>query len=469
MKGKRVHLIGIGGSGLSAIARLLKESGYQVTGSDRILSPLTQALQEEGIAVTIGHQAENVYGVDWVVRSSAIPDDNVEVRAALAANIPVLKRADFLGELMADRMGIAIAGTHGKTTTTAMIAWMLTALGQDPSYIIGGVAENLGSNAHAGKGLPFVIEADEYDGMFLGLRPRIGVVTNVEYDHPDCYPTVEEYFNAFSKFTKRLGRDDVLIACGDDLGAVRLLEEASRRGVQTYSYALTMHDCDYQAEHLQAEVGGCFSFGIMFRGQTLAEGQRVRLQVPGSHNALNALGAITVAHQLDLDLAPALQALGDFKGSERRFELAGETAGITVIDDYAHHPSEIRATLAAARSRYPDRQLWAVWQPHTYSRTRILRKEYLSVFQDCDRLVVTEIYPAREAPPADGFSARQVAAEINHPEITFIPELKKVGDYLLEKLMPGDVLLVLSAGDAYLISTRVLQEYRLSASELSKE
>jgi UDP-N-acetylmuramate--alanine ligase len=460
---RHVHLIGIGGTGLSAIARVLLESGYQVSGSDRQLSTLAKALQSAGVAVYTGHNSENVAGADLVIRSSAIPDDNVEVQAARLAGIPVLKRAEFLGELLSGRIVIAVAGTHGKTTTTAMIAWMLAALGQDPSYIIGSVSANLGVNAHAGKGPNFVIEADEYDRMFLGLAPQVAVVTNIEHDHPDCYPTPEDFYQAFKLFMERLLPEGLLVACSDDRGAARLLAEARAEGRRVVSYGLVSWlgrpQVDFSARQLEPNAAGGYHFAAARKAGRGAGGLadvEVDLQVPGQHNVSNALAALAVADELGLPLDQAAQALGDYRGAGRRFELRGEAGGIAVIDDYAHHPTEIRATLSAARARYPNRALWVVWQPHTFSRTSTLLDGFAAAFEDADHVLVTAIYAAREAEPADGFSAQRVVAMMQHPDVHYIPELPKVTGYLLEHLEPGNVLLVMSAGDADQVSAQVL-------------
>ena len=456
-KARSIHLIGIGGTGISAIARVLLESGYRVSGSDRVLSPLAMELQAAGASVVVGHRAENVRGAGLVVRSSAIPDDNVEVQAASAAGIPVLKRDEFLGHLLAGYQTLAVAGSHGKTTTTAMVAWMLKALGQDPSFIIGGVAANLGCNAHAGAGHAFVIEADEYDRMFLGLKPQVAVVTNVEYDHPDCFPTVEVYHQAFIDFAAGILPGGALLACGDDAGAAQLLGEARERGIRALAYGIDAQGLAYRAENLVPHPAGGYAFDIAFsQPERSPLRPAARLLVPGRHNVLNALAALAVADQLGLPLAQAGAALSEFRGTGRRFELRGEAGGVTVIDDYAHHPTKIRATLAAARMRYPDRRIWAVWQPHTYSRTRRLLVEFAQAFEQADRVVVTEIYAAREQAPADGFSSRQVLAAMDRNGIHYASDLGQASEYLLSQLHRGDVLLVMSAGDADQVSTRVL-------------
>ena len=449
-----VHLIGIGGSGLSAIARLLLESGFSVSGSDRTLSDLAKQLAAAGATVFTGHAAENIRGADLVVRSSAIPDSNPEVAAALAAGIPVLKRADFLGQLMQGRLGIAVAGTHGKTTTTAMLAWLLTACGEDPSYIIGGVSKNLENNAHAGRGQAFVIEADEYDRMFLGLSPQIAVVTMMEHDHPDCFPTAQDYFDAFAAFVHRLQPGGLLLTSADDPHAPALAAELPA-GCRQLSYGMSL-SADLRASALTRNAAGGFTFQVIERtGEKVAE---IALGVPGEHNVRNALAAFAVARELSLDLAAAASALARFAGTGRRFDLRGEANGVVLIDDYAHHPTEIRATLAAARSRYADRRIWAVWQPHTYSRTLALLPEFKNAFGDANQVIVMAIYAAREQNP--GFSAGQVVAEMPHPAARYIPALADVRDTLLAELQPGDVVLVLSAGDADQVSAQLLAALR---------
>ncbi len=449
---KHVHLIGIGGTGLSAIARLLLESGYQVSGSDRVASPLTRDIEAAGAQVFIGHAGEQVRGADVVVRSSAVKDDNPEVQAALALGIPVLKRSDFLGQFMAGHTGIAVAGTHGKTTTTAMIAWLLSQTGQDPSFIIGGVSKNLGCNARTGKGPAFVIEADEYDRMFLGLQPTWIVLTNLEHDHPDCFPTMQDYRQAFADFIGQLKPGGGLLVCRDDEQALAL-ETAVPTGRETLTYGLHP-EADYRAVNLAVGSEG-FRFDAQFQGKPLAT---VELRVPGEHNARNALVSLAIAHRLGVDMRQAAEALGEFAGTGRRFDVQGEAAGVLVIDDYGHHPTEIRSTLAAARSRYPARRIWAVWQPHTYSRTQALLDGFLHAFSDADRVTITEVYAARET--NDHFSAASVAAQMPHPAVEFAPTLDAAAQSLLRQLRAGDVLIVLSAGDADQISAEVLRNLK---------
>jgi len=458
---KRVHFIGIGGSGLSAIARLLKESGYEVTGSDRALSSFAADLQNEGISVYVGHHPRNVGGADLVIRSSAIGDDNPEVDAAKRAGIPVYKRSDFLGQLMAEKTGIAVAGTHGKTTTTAMIAWALYAMQRDPSFIVGGTLNNLKVNAHAGKGDLFVIEADEYDRMFLGLKPRIEVVTNLEHDHPDIYPKFEDMYAAFQSFVDLLPPDGTLIVCAEDEGAVTLLTHARRKGLNIVSYSvqgeMTINSPQWmQARTTKPNTRGGYDFSVMTNmGASSASAINVSLQVPGEHNVRNALAALSVAATLGLPLQEFADALGEFTGTGRRFEIRGERNGVVVIDDYAHHPTEIRATLAGAKMRYPNRRIWAVWQPHTYSRTQTLFYEFSRAFVDASEVLVTEIYASREA--RQDFSSAEVVSAMPHPSVRYTGSLSNTKKHLLENLRPGDVVIVLSAGDADQISSDLLK------------
>lgn len=456
---KHVHLIGIGGSGLSAIARVLLQRGVTVSGSDRQDSPLLEQLRAEGARVWVGHRAENIGAAQVVVRSSAVDESNVEVQAARSAGIPVLRREDFLGYLTDASRLIAVAGTHGKTTTTSMLAWVLTALGLDPSYIIGGVSLNLGSNAHAGNGAYFVIEADEYDRMFLGLRPEVAVVTSIEHDHPDCYPSYEEFYAAFRSFADRLRPGGMLIACGEERGARRLLLEWRSRGGLGRSYGLSALGYDTFVRRTRRNAMGGYEAEVVLRDGKVVP---LELQVPGEHNLRNALAVVTVADWLHLPLTAVAQALAEFKGTERRFEVHAAPNGVVLVDDYAHHPTEIRATLAAARARFPQRRLWAVWQPHTYSRTRQLFAEFAQAFADADQVVVTAIYAAREAPPADGFSADQVAAEIQRAgkPVFYAADLLAAQKYLAENVRPADVVLVLSAGDANQINRRLLEEWQ---------
>lgn len=452
---QHIHLIGIGGTGLSAIAKLLIESGYQVSGSDQVLGPLAQNLHHMGISVFTGHRAENIQGADVVVQSSAISNSNPEIQAALAAGIPVLKRSDFLGRLMEGKNSIAIAGTHGKTTTTSMIAWMLTTMKMDPSYIVGGVIKGLDSNAHAGQGNDFVIEADEYDRMFLGLHPRMAVITYLEHDHPDCYPTFEEYTAAFQQFVESIQPGGNLFVCGNYATTSAFLYQLPN-GVSGYSYGIE-NGCQYSAEK-PVLINGTYSFDFvrnMDKNHTKLA-KDVHLIIPGQHNVQNAAAALAVADRLGLDVQQAAAAIATFPGSGRRFELVGEVAGISLIDDYAHHPTEIAATLAAARSKYQNNRIWAVWQPHTYSRTRLLKHEFAQSFSQADEVIVTEIYASREKP--EDYSSAEVAREVPGGKAHYVASLTDASHLLLDNLQPGDIVVVLSAGNADQINRQLFNK-----------
>lgn len=449
--GSHIHFIGIGGAGLSAIARVLMDLGYRVSGSDRVASALTAALSSEGATVFIGHRAGQVDGADAVVISSAVAADNVEVQAARARGIPIVKRADFLGAMMSGRTAVAVAGSHGKTTTTGMIATLCLAAGQDPTFIVGGQIAHLGTNARAGGG-PFVIEADEYDRTFLGLKPTIAVVTNVEHDHPDCYPTPHDFHSAFEAFVDLLPSNGTLIVCADDPGARALGERrADSAGGQVARYGLAA-DAHWRAVDVQPNGAGGSDYVALHEGESRG---LFRLRVPGLHNVVNSLASLAVADRLGVPLTLAAQALRDFRGMERRFEIKGVAQGVTVVDDYAHHPTEIRATLAAARINYPGRKIWAVWQPHTFSRTKALLNDFATAFGDADHVLVTPIYAARESDDL-GVSSAAVVAAMVHKDARLVADLQTAVDVLEAEVTANDVVLTLGAGDGYLIGEQLL-------------
>jgi UDP-N-acetylmuramate--alanine ligase len=451
-------MIGIGGTGLSAIALYLIQRGYKVSGSDRQYSNLAQRVETAGGKVFIGHKGNQVIGADLVIRSSAIPEDNDELSVAQSEGIPVYKRSEFLGMMMEGYQGIAVAGTHGKTTTTAMIAWELVALGMDPSYIIGGVSDNLGTNAHAGTGRQFVIEADEYDRMFLGLNPDIAVVTTIEYDHPDCFPTPDDFYQAFVDFVRRLTPEGILLICADDKETQRLKNLAKKQGNTAITYGLeTVSEQikpDYFGDNLELHENGAYVFDVIHDEINLA---RVRLQIPGRHNVSNALAAFTVGHILGKSIKKVSAAIEGFTGVDRRFEVRGEADGVVIVDDYAHHPTEIRATLFAARECFVDRELWVVWQPHTYSRTNLYFTEFTRSFKVADHVIVTKTYAARESVESDELES-ELVSKMGHPDARFISELNQVTTYLATHLSPGSVVMVLSAGNAQQIGSSLLEE-----------
>ena len=452
---KHFHLVGIGGAGLSAIARVLLESGQLVSGSDEQETEFTARLRASGVRIFIGHAAQNIAGAEMVLVSSAVASANLEVVAAVQAGLPVVKRQDFVGGMMAERVGLAIAGTHGKTTTAALTAYLLSRAGQQPSFIVGGLISDLDTNARHGTGLPFVVEADEYDRMFLGLRPTVAVVTNVEHDHPDCYPTFAEMQAAFDEFAALVPAQGVLIVCNDDAGARALAQSARKRGTRVVTYGLQT-GADWRAELLQPNSAGGCDFLVSHAGRELG---LARTRLAGDHNVCNALAALAAVDYCGVPFASALPALRAFRGVGRRFEVKGEVHGITVVDDYAHHPTEIRATLASARQRFPGRPLWAMFQPHTYSRTRALMANFASSFGDADHVVVSDIYSAREASDAALSSADLIGA-MQHADAQYVGGLEAAAHTLAQRMRPGDVLLTLGAGTSHKVGELVLAELR---------
>jgi UDP-N-acetylmuramate--alanine ligase len=447
--GQRIHFVGIGGFGLSAIARVLLQQGYRVSGSDRAQNALTEALAREGATIFAGHDAANVSGADAVIVTSAAARDHVEIAAALERGIPVYKRSDVIADIMRGKTAICIAGTHGKTTTTAMVTHILRTCGQDPSFIVGGVLQNSGQNAGVGQGKAFVIEADEYDFMFLGLRPQIAVITSIEYDHPDFFKSEAEMGDAFRRFAALLPADGLLITCADSPLASEL---AQNLGNAPHQPRITFYGIEHPAAEWRAanlRVENEYSVFDVFRdGQMLGT---ARLQLPGKHNVLNALAALAVSDSQDIEFQAAANALKTFTGTGRRFELRGEiqapSGAIAVIDDYAHHPTAIRATLEAARTRYPDRQIWAVWQPHTYSRTQALMDDYAAAFTDADHVLVTDIYAAREA-PVPGVNSAAVVAKMPHRDARHTASLDDTAAVLIHDVIAPAVIIIMSAGDA---------------------
>ncbi|MGH2593280.1 MAG: UDP-N-acetylmuramate--L-alanine ligase [Anaerolineae bacterium] len=448
--GGSVHIVGIGGAGMSAIATVLLERGYRVSGSDQNESPLIRTLLGRGAQVFVGHRAENVGEVDMLIMSSAIKSDNAELSAGRRRGIPISKRAQLLGWLMQGAVGVAVAGAHGKTTTTAMIASILMDAGRDPSFIVGGTIARLNTPAHAGRGREFVIEADEYDHTFLGLTPSVAVVTNVEHDHPDCFPTFESMLEAFRAFVGLLPEGGLLVACGDDAAARGLMEFRGSRDVMTYGFG---RDVTWQATDLRVNNAGGSDFLVARDGVTAG---LLRLRVPGRHNVLNALASVAATDFLGVTFEEARAALLEFRGVGRRFELRGEACGVMVIDDYGHHPTEIRATLAAARTSYPGRSIWAVWQPHTFSRTKLLLDEFAASFEDADHVIVTEVYASREKDSL-GVSVADVVKRMRHRDARQAASLNKATTMLAEHVKPGDVVITLSAGDGNQVGESLLR------------
>jgi len=446
------HFIGIGGTGLSAIAKVLLDRGENVSGSDVKSSLQTSQLSDAGAKIYIGHKAKNIIGANIVVRSSAIPDDNVESKAAAVSGIPVLTRKDYFPKFFSNNQVIGIAGTHGKTSTTSMTAWMLTALGINPGFIIGSESINLGTNASSGKSNLFIIEADEYDHMFWGLECQIAVITSIEHDHHDCSPTPGSYYQAFIGFVDRMKREGILIACTDDPEVSEVAKYARKKGITVVSYSLEDTKSDYHAKEFQVTTSIGYSFSLFEGRDHLVD---ISLSVPGKHNILNSIATMIIAKLLFQDLHKAAQTLNDYLGSQRRFQVKGEVDGVLIVDDYGHHPTEIKTTLEGAKASYPDRRIIAVWEPHTYSRTLKLIRDFALAFEDADQAIITEIYPARETKP-EGFDPYMLLKAFTHPNIQIQDSLKGTSDYLIHNLQNGDLLIIFSAGLGLEISDAVL-------------
>ncbi|HJN41046.1 MAG: UDP-N-acetylmuramate--L-alanine ligase [Anaerolineales bacterium] len=450
---EHIHLIGIGGAGLSAIATVLLESGHPVSGSDVEETALTERLKRAGARVYVGHRAENLAAADMVLPSSAIPESNPELQAARAQRIKVLKRQELLGMLMADRVGCAVAGTHGKTTTTALLATCLLRAGFDPTFIVGGVIRDLGINARHGRGEPFVIEADEYERMFLGLRPKVAIITNVDYDHPDCYSSMAEMEAAFCEFAMLVPPDGRLIINQGDVRARALGAAARDAGAPVVTYALRS-EADWRAEEIDPSADGGCDFTLRRPGSQ--PDLRAQVGLLGEHNLSNALAVLAAADFFGVSAENLLPTLSGFSGVERRFELKGEAGGVTVIDDYAHHPTEIRATLRAARSRFRGRQLWVLFQPHTFTRTRALLAQFAASLDHADHVALMDIFPSREVD--DGaVSSADILKLMEHDNAHLVGAHEEAARALNARLRPGDVLITLGAGDGYKVGERVLE------------
>ncbi|MGC9400082.1 MAG: UDP-N-acetylmuramate--L-alanine ligase [Anaerolineae bacterium] len=455
---RTVHIVGIGGAGMSAIARVLKGRGVDVRGSDLKVGRLVDDLRAEGIPVAIGHTAENVAGADLVLASSAVPEDNVELVAARERGISVMRRPAFLPLLTADHEVIAVTGAHGKTTVTGMIATILLAAGRDPTYIVGGVVQNLGTNAHAGAGPQFVIEADEYRNTFLALEPTIAVVTNIEYDHPDCFSGPRFLRLAFGDFVDRIRPGGLLVACNDDEVAHAVAASYHANGGRLALYGLRPgKGLAWRAVDVRPNAQGGVTFTALRADAPLGE---VNLQLPGDHNAENALAALAVTvGECGVPFETARTALARFAGTARRFEVLGEAQGVTVVDDYAHHPTQIRVLLRAAAQHYPQRRLIAVWQPHTFSRIKALWDDFLDAFAGADRVLVLPIYAAREVDDGSVDHYR-LAAALRHPTVEAATSLDDATDRLQVLTSPGDVILLMGAGDEYLVGEGLLAALR---------
>ncbi|WP_297569996.1 UDP-N-acetylmuramate--L-alanine ligase [uncultured Anaerovibrio sp.] len=437
---KKVHFIGIGGAGMSALAKILLEKGYEVSGSDMKDSAMTGILRDLGAKVFIGHRAENVRGAEAIVVSSAIREENPEVAEAARLGLKRLHRSDVNAFLINNSKGIAVAGAHGKTTTTSMIGVSLDYEGVSPSIIIGGEVDYLGSNAKLGKSEYLVSEADESDGTFLKYYPYIGVVTNIENDHMDHYGTMENIIKAFHQFLSQIRRDGWAVVCADNEHIRNIIGDI-KCNIATYGID---HEADYMAADIEAS-SSFTAFDVIHKGENLG---RVRLNVPGLHNVLNALACVVTGIVLGMSVSQMAEGLTMFNGAKRRFQTKGRINDIWVVDDYAHHPTEIATTIKAARQTKPKRLVCA-FQPHRYSRTQLLQKEYGSCFAGVDLLVLTDVYSAGED-PIPGVDGELLVNEVKRQtgqETVYIQDKKQIAAYLKSIAQPGDLIMTMGAGD----------------------
>jgi len=449
---KRVHFVGIGGIGMSGIAEVLINLGYKVSGSDLRRSATTDRLEELGGQVHEGHSPDYVVGADVVVISSAVQEDNPEVSAARRQAIPVIPRAEMLAELMRMKFGIAVSGTHGKTSTTSLLATILAEGGLDPTVVIGGKLNSLGTNAILGQGPYMVAEADESDGSFLKLSPTIAVLTNIDREHMEHYGTMERLEDAFLSFVNKTPFYGLVVACLEHPRVQAILPRIQKRYV-TYGFSA---QADFVARDIQHR-GLVTQFDVLIRGQNAG---RVQLRMPGDHNVLNALAAIAVADELELSVDTVSRALEQFQGVQRRFTIRGERDGVLVVDDYGHHPAEIVTTLAGARLSFPERRVIAVFQPHRYTRVRDLQHDFAKSFNDADEVLVTDIYAAGEA-PLSGIGGECIARAIRshgHKAVRFTGSLDDTLEVLRRDAKDGDLVITLGAGNVWRVGTELLDE-----------
>ncbi len=435
----KIHFVGIGGIGMSGLAEIMHKQGYKITGSDRSLSEITEHLSSMGIVCHEGHDAKNV-DCDLLVYTAAASDDNPEIMEARRRGIPTIKRAALLGEFVRTKKGIAVSGTHGKTTTTAMIGMMLEHAGLNPTIFVGGILRGLKTNAKWGSGEYVVVEADEYDRSFLELQPFISVINNIESDHLDCYRDLDDIMETFKRFADQTSIFGAVLVNTDDPNARGVMNQLSKR---TRSFGLNER-AFIRAANTQ-QVQDRTMFDVICGEKALG---RVELHLSGEHNVKNALACIGVGIELNIPFAKIAQSLAMFEGTSRRFEILGTAKGITWIDDYAHHPTEIRATLRGARRGWPKQRILAVFQPHLYSRTRDYLKDFAASFSDADAVLLTDIYAAREK-PIEGITGQTLFLETkkNHPHVSYVADKNDLLNEILRTAADGDLVITMGAGD----------------------
>jgi len=453
LKNKHIHFIGIGGISMSGLAQILINCGCTVSGSDVKASNLTQKLNNLGAFVYIGHSPNNVKGADLVVYTAAIHNDNPELQEAIKLGIPIIDRATFLGKIMKNySKGIAVAGTHGKTTTTSIIATILQYANLDPTVLVGGELDAIGGNVRVGQSEYFVTEACEYVGSFLKFYPYIAVVLNIDRDHLDYFKNLDEIYEAFFSFAKLTPSDGYVVGCADDPLVEKLLSKMPSKAI---SYGIDKK-AQWMASDITFDKNGCSSFNVLCNNKDIG---RFSLHVPGRHNVYNALAAIAVASLCNIDMETAREGLLLYKGAHRRFEIKGQLAhNITIIDDYAHHPTEIKATINAALN-YPHNKIWCIFQPHTYTRTKMLINEFASAFKGVDHLIISDIYAAREADDGS-VNAADLVARINQngQRAIYISDFSQIEHYISENCQPGDIIITMGAGDIYKVGEDLLKQ-----------
>lgn len=440
---KKIHFVGIGGIGMSGIAEILLSQGFEVSGSDIAESQNTNYLSNLGIEIFIGHRAENVASAEVVVYSSAIkPKENVETCEANRLGIPLIRRAEMLAEVSRLNYCAAVAGTHGKTTTTSMLGLILIKAGIDPTVIVGGRLRDFGgTNARLGKGQWTLVEADEYDRSFLQLLPTVSIINNVEPEHLDIYEDFNDIKSTFTEFANKVPFYGFVAVCLDDDGVKDILARINKKII---TFGLS-RQCDMRADKVIFDGSGS-SCEVYWQRKKLG---KLSISIPGEHNIKNALAAITVAINMGIDFSVAAEALAEFKGVYRRFDIRGDKQGVTVVDDYAHHPTEVEATLIAARGSYGERRIVCAFQPHTFTRTQALYRDFARTFDNADVLIVTDVYPAREK-PIDGVTGKLIAdaaIAYGHTNVHYIPDMKELNQRLIEILRVGDVFITLGAGN----------------------
>jgi UDP-N-acetylmuramate--alanine ligase len=450
LRGKQIHFVGIGGAGMSGIARIMLSQGLKISGSDVKESSITQSLAALGARVFIGHRAENLEGVDLLVISNAISPNNSEIQAARQLGIEILTRAEALALLMVGKRSIAVAGTHGKTTTTSMLTVALQSAGLDPSFAIGGLINSSGVNAHLGSGDIFVAEADESDGSLTAYRPYGAIITNLELDHVDHFATLEDLYLIFVDFIGTIQSGGFLVACIDDPGVVELLSRINRTDLSIVSYGAG--DADFQISRIVLEPSASYA-RISKTGKVLPE---LHLSIPGLHNLFNATAALATGERLGAGITEMLKGLVSFSGSRRRFEHKGTVNGIEVIDDYGHHPTEIRVTLETAKSYAVSGRVIVIFQPHRFSRTQAFASEFAKSLEIADLAYVLEIYPASET-PIPGVTSQSITRASQSGSVLYEPSMVDVVAKVLEIAQPGDLIMTLGAGDVNSLAPVIVQ------------